>query len=252
MGWDIVFYARFKEREDPAVRFRQIMNALNHRDGFEPLSSFAVLDDGDPFRRQVELTDVFQGFERVMPERVESCLRELSGDRVGFRGMWRIRRGSIHGAVKVTTFGAKVARPEAPPAPIDMAWDVGDWRRYVPGGKDDLPSVDAIMNDVAVLVELGAESIWGVDADKVISPDHLYAVYHRDPDLYRHDGGPPLPPIRITEECVRAALDVSPEVSAVETPAGPIIYHKELGYGDLGYFYYALLGAAKYIFEEQQ
>jgi hypothetical protein len=252
MGWDIVFYARFREREDPAARFRQVMSELGHRDGFEPLSSFAVLDDGDPLRMRVDLNDIFQGAEPVTAEQVETCLRELSGDRVGFRGVWRIRCGSVSGGVWVTTFGAKVALPNAPPPPIDLAWDIGDWRRYPPGGKEGKLSIDAVMNDVAVLVELGAESIWGVDADKIISPEHLYAVFHRDPDQYRHDGGPPFPPITIDEDCVRAALEVSSDLRAVETPSGPIIYHKELGYGNLRYFYYALLGAVEFLFEEQK
>jgi hypothetical protein len=252
MGWDIVFYARFKEREDPAVRFSHVMNALDRREGFEPLSSFAVLENGDPFRRRVELGDVFQDTEPVTTERVEACLRELSGDRVGFRGARRIRRGSVTGAVKITTFGAKVALPNIPPPPIDLAWDVGDWRRYLPEGKEGKLSVDAVMNDVAVLVELGAESIWGVDADKIITPEHLYAVFHRDLDQYRHDGGPSFPPIVIDEECVSVALETGDELSAVETATGPIIYHKELGFGNLDLFYYALLGAAKFIFEEQK
>lgn len=251
MGWDIVFYARFPDREDPAVRFWRVMAALVRREGFEPLSSFAVLEDGDSLRKQMDLNDIFQGAERVTPQRVEAGLREHSGERIGFQGTWRTRRGGTHGAVTVTTFGAKVMRPDALPAPIDLMWDVGDSRRYVPGSKDDMPSVEAVMNDVAVLVELGADSIWGVDGDKVLSPDHLYAVFHRDPDRYRDDGGPPFPSIPIDEECVRAALEVGKDRRAVETPAGPIVYHMCLGQGRLTGFYDALQGAVEFAAREQ-
>jgi hypothetical protein len=251
MGWDIVFHAQLAEREDPAARFRRVWEALDRREGFEPLSSFSVLADGDPSRRRVELSDVFAGAERVTPERVESLLREHDGPRVALQGTWRTRRGSARGAVTVTAFGREVARPDLPLRPVDLAWDVGDWRRYSPGGRDGWPSVDAVVADAATLVELGAESVWGVDGDKRLAPEHLYAVFHRDPERYRDDGGPPFPPVVITEECVRAALEVGDDRSAVETRAGPLVYHRELGGGRLVGFYAALQGAVEFLAGER-
>jgi len=101
-------------------------------------------------------------------------------------------------------------------------------------------------------VELGADSIWGIDGDKILSPEHLYGVFHRHPNHYRDDGGPPFPPVPITWECVRAAIEVESDCSAVKTPWGPIVYHKELGAGRLIYFYEALLGAAEFLESEQR
>lgn len=251
MSWDIVFYARFPNRQNPVGRFRLVMNALGVRAGFEPLSSFAVLEEGDPFRKKVDLNDVFQGSERVTPARVEEALRAYSGANVAVQGVWRTRRGAARGAVTVTTFGDQGACSGPLPAPIDLTWDLGDWRRYAPEGKDDRPSIDDVMNDVAVMAALGADSIWGVDGDKILSPDHLYAVFHRDPNHYRGDGGPPFPPVPITDECVRAAVEVGDDRSAIETQAGLIVYHNALGAGSLSGFYDALLGAVEFLESEQ-
>jgi hypothetical protein len=254
MGWDIVFYARFPDRLDPAIRFRQVMNALEQRSGFEPLSSFEVLEEGNPLRPLLDLNDVFQNSERVTPERVEAALRTYSSANIAFSGTWCTDRDGTSGVVSVTTFGAQATPPyRSLPSPIDLSWDLGDWRRYVAGGKGEMPSVDAVMNDLAVVVELGAESIWGVDGDKIISPDHLYGVFHRDPNDYRYDGGPDFPPIPIDEECVSIAIEIGADNrSAIETPWGPIVYHKELGAGRLGAFYSALLVEAEFLEEDEQ
>jgi hypothetical protein len=253
MGWDIVFYARFPDRQDPAIRFRQVMNALGQRPGFEPLSFFALLDEGDPLRRRIYLENDFQGAERVTTERVEEILGTYSGANIAFLGAWPTRRDGITGGVTVTTFGPQAApRGRSLPAGIDLTWDLGDWRRYEPGGKGNYPSIADVMNDLAVVVELGAETIWGIDGDKIVSPDHLYSVFHRDPNHYRDDGGPLYPPIAITDECVRVAIEVGEDRSAIETPWGPIVYHKELGWGNLIGFYEALLGAVEFLENEQR
>lgn len=250
MGWDIVFHVRFPERQDPARRFRSIRAALERLPGVEPLSSFEVLAGGDPLRRLADLNDVLDHAERVTEARVEACLTGMSGEDVGFRGIWR-KRGApgTRTALLVTALGPRVELPGLAPPPVDAVWDLGDSRRYTREGRDGWPAIDEVMADLAVLVELGAESIWGLDADKVVSPEHLYAVFHREPDLYRHDRAAPFAPVVIPEEALRAAIEVRPDLRTVETPAGPVVYHEDLGAGRLRRFYDALEGAVEYAAE---
>jgi hypothetical protein len=251
MGWDIVFYAQFPEREDASVRFRRVWAALDGREGFESLSSLAVLDGGDPSRPRLVLSDVLQASERVTRERVESLLLGALAPKDALRGTWRTRRGSARGATTVTVFGPEAIRPDWPVVPVDLTWDLGDWRRYVESGSGSWPTVEAVMRDLAALVEIGVTSIWGVDGDKVLAPEHLFAVYHRRPEQYRDDRGPSFPSVTISEEAVRAALEVGEDRGAIETEAGPIVFHRKLGAGRLVGFYEAMRGALEFLADEQ-
>jgi hypothetical protein len=142
--------------------------------------------------------------------------------------------------VTVTVFGPRLRWLSPIPRPVDISWDVGDSRRYTVDGREDKPTVA----DVALLVDLGAESIWGVDGDLELSPHHLYAAFHRDLNAYRHDGvDEAFPFVPIDEDLVRLAAGARPFYRLVETPAGPIVYHEALGAGRLSDFYIALGGA---------
>jgi hypothetical protein len=241
MGWDIVFHARFPEREDPARRFRAIRSALEQRPGVEPLSSFEVLEGGDPLRPLVDLNDLFPRAEPVTEARVEACLSGMSSDSVGFSGIWR-KRGQPRDtptstAIRVTALGAQARRPGYEPWPVDVVWDLFDSRRYTREGRLAYPTVDEVMADLVVLVELGAMSIWGLDADKVVAPESLYAVFHRDREDYRQDRAEPFAEGVIPEVALRVAIEMRPEVRIVKTSAGPIVYHEDLGGGRLWRFY---------------
>jgi hypothetical protein len=250
MGWDIVFSATLSPAADPAARWRALQAALARRPGFVKLWSFEVRDDPfywprDPLAR---LDSNLQGATPVTDEGVAGLLDRYAGaDDVAFRGLWETRGaragGATMGAVEITVFGAKMRWRGRLPRPIDVTWDAGDSRRYTAEGKGDHPSVAQVIEDLEVLVELGAESFWGVDADMRLTPDNLYAAYHRDPNAYRHDGvHEPFRPVEIDNEYVRLCAEESPKHSFRETPGGPIVYAQALGEGRLNYFYARLEG----------
>jgi hypothetical protein len=249
MGWDIVFSATMSATADPAARFRALQAALARRGGFVKLWSFEVLDDlfwpRDPLAR---LDSDLQGATPVTDEGVASLLDRHGGsDNVAFSGAWETRGAragvATMGIAMITVLGAKLRWRGRLPRPIDITWDVGDSRRYTAKGKDDHPNVAQVISDLEVLVELGAESFWGVDADERLTPDNLYAVYHRDPNAYRHDGfHEPYRNVEIDNEWVRAGAEGNPRHTILETPGGPIVYAEALGEGRLNYFYSALAG----------
>jgi hypothetical protein len=106
------------------------------------------------------------------------------------------------------------------------------------------------VGELALLVRLGADSIWGLDQDRILAADHIHTVFHRDPEQYRNDGlNPPFPSIPIADDDIRTCLEVCPELRAIDTTAGPIIYHPELAASldaRLSVFYAALRGALEF------
>jgi len=256
MGWDIVFCASFSATADPAARFRAVQEAFARRPGFVRLWSFEVLDDPFLGRPPVaKLDSDLQGATPVTDERVAALLARWSSADVAFRGVWETRAerdgAATMGTVMVSVFGARQRWRGNLPRPIDVTWDAGDSRRYTAAGRDGHPSVAQVMADLEVLVELGAESFWGTDADARLTPDNLYAVYHRDPNAYRHDGvRERFVPVAIDDNLVRFATQGRAACRTVETPGGPIVYHEALGEGRLGTFYAGLGGTLLAVAEE--
>jgi hypothetical protein len=121
---------------------------------------------------------------------------------------------------------------------------LGDSRRYTLDGKDDYPYAAQVISDLQVLIEAGASSVWG-STDAAVNPLELYAIYHRDPNDYRHDGLPePLPArpidvvhVEVAEEYARKRYEQDDGLRLLATSAGPIVYSPQLASGTLNMFY---------------
>lgn len=250
MGWDIIFRVRFATPETPAQRFLRIYEAVRERPSFSP-ASFSVCSDAAMIRRLARLGDDRSAQGPVTHESVNALLRQYSSEPdIAITGRWRVvgERSGIAtvGDVTISALGAKLRDQWRVPA--DVLWDIGDSRRYTADGKDEYPNVAQVMEDLPLLVELGAESIWGVDSSSTLSPGHLFAVFHRDPNAFHDDGAdPPFPDQPIDDGMVRIALAAESgqpmHERVLDTEAGPIIYHEDLGNGgDLRIFYAGLRG----------
>jgi len=214
------------------------------RKGFGPPRRLEVLDHGDPLRRLAALDYDDNG---LPGDRVEALLAQWSRPTVGFSASWlkKVTGGGrdIQSSVVVTVLGAQTSHIHFIPFPIDLLWDVGDSRRYTPEGVDGRPTSHQVVADLAVLVDLGVESIWGVDVHNVVNPDHLHTVFHRNRDHFRDDGSdPPFPPVPVEPLDIDLALEETAPwgVMSFATPAGPVLYHSELQSGRLHSFYTAL------------
>lgn len=247
MGWDIVFLAEFSTPELAASRFRRVWEALRQRPEYVRLSSFKVSKNVDLCSPEAELGD-FPGSDcPASAEQVSLLLGRYEQEDVAIAGTWRVegsRNGvSTRGGVTVATYGPALRNRVGLGRAIDVSWDVGDSRRHTVEGLERHPNVEQVMGNLPVLVELGAESIWEIDAEGVISPKHLYAVFHRDPNDYHLDGiEPPFPDALIDGEIVDIATEGRSYHRVVRTPNGPIVYHEELGAGHLSVFYAGLRG----------
>ncbi len=259
MGWDIVFRARFATPESPSQRFGRLSEAIRRRPSFCKFSAFKVCSDAALIRPLASLGDNRTDDGPVTHESVEALLRRYSSeDEVAISGTWKVigeRDGvATIGSVTVSTLGPTLGKQHIVPA--DVIWGVGDSRRYTAEGKENHPNTVQVMADVPILVEVGAESIWGVDSSLTIAPRHLFAVFHRDPNAFHDDGiDPPYPDLPIDSDMMEIALGAStkhaPHERIIHTDAGPIIYHEDLGNGgDLRTFYAGLRGVLQADAEE--
>jgi hypothetical protein len=252
VSWAVEFLVRLQQPPRPARLFRDLAALLSRTPTFGPLSTFQVIEGDYTSAPLIDLDDAIVGFPPPNAATVAAALARYSeAEDVAFKGAWRTTtavgpgESVVRGAVTVTVPGASFHWPTLPVRPLHIVWSVGDWRRYAPYVGDSAEKrtsaragVDAVIRDLAIVVELGAESIWAIDDHRVLHPEHVFAVYHRHPSHYRLDvpvGKPSTEPID-----VYGALGTVDDISSIETGAGPIVYHPELGGGDLFPFYAAL------------
>ncbi|MEM9190766.1 MAG: hypothetical protein AAGF12_16390 [Myxococcota bacterium] len=248
MGWDIVFLAEFPTPEPAAARFRQIGKRLEGRPGGSELESFQILDVADPFRALIELGWRPGASGPATWERANELLIEHESSDVRIRATWRVlgcrQEKTTSGGVTVTAHPPDHRWDPRAGRPIDVVWDIGDSRRTTAGGRGDWPCVEESIAEVSLLVSLGATSIWGVDADRTIDPEHLFAVFHANPNDYHLDGfaHPSFPPHAISEEVVWFAAENLEEVRVLPTERGPLVHTRDLQRGRLSVFYAGMGG----------
>jgi hypothetical protein len=244
MGIDIVFKAIFPTAKPAAVRFVELCSVVSRSQSFRgplELSVYESTNAGNPVsvcRSNPSTPGLSDAMLRLVAEH--------GSDNYSFRSTWAIR-GTRAGRVTTYSVDVTARAPVARRQPglerdVDVTWDIGDSRRYTPEGKDDYPDVEQVISDLRVLIELGASSVWASGPGRTLTPLELFAVYHRDPNDYRHDGLPqPLPQASIDE----ADIEVAEEYARKEqdsqrllpTPAGPIVYSPLLVRGTLNMFY---------------
>jgi hypothetical protein len=270
MGWDIHFHLRFAERDPSLRRFARAFELVCAQPGTKALWAFEMV------RRPATGPDERIA---VNGERADAGeVRRLIGGRLDEPGWlaeatwtWEEQvtlddgsRAVVGDTIAVAAprqtyrLGAQTSPDLLPPggAP-DLVVDAFDYRRYFPRDGDrhvswhDLPAdapacrlarakIDALMRRLAPIVELGADSLWGMQGGDRFSPDTIYAVFHRDPERYRDDNAQaPLPGVRITHDVVEEAAGRF-DCLCVPTSAGPIAYHARLGAGSLGGLYFGL------------
>jgi hypothetical protein len=246
MSIDVIFNAVFLSPKSAAARFAELWRLLSTRPEFHgpgQVQVYELINAANPVAKVAGYSS-----DPAVAAQIRRMIAEYAADKYSFVGTWSIRgtRGGhqTHYGVDVTT-----RSPLARYAPwcdrnIDITWDLGNSHRYTMEGKDDYPNAEQVNSDLQVLIELGAASVWA-STDPVVNPLELYAVYHRDPDDYRHDGLPePLAKwpidvshVEVAEEYAQKEYEKDDGLRLFTTSAGPIVYGPQLASGTLNMFY---------------
>lgn len=257
MGWDIVFFAEFPTPEPAVVRFWRVWKGIQQRPYPSVLTSVEILRGGDPLDTLVELGTGPGTVGPTTPERVGTLLDQYATANISVQATWKIagRRGDLDtiGGVTITTRSADHRKEPRLGRNIDVTWDTGDSRRTTPGGHDGRPNVEQVIADMSLLVELGAESIWGVGEERIIAPEHLHTVFHKHANDYHSDGfaRPTFPPQPIDGDIVLLATEGLPNVRVLQTAQGPIVYTSDLKKDRLNMFYAGMGGILLALHEEE-
>lgn len=257
MGWDIVFFAEFPTPEPAVLRFRRVWEGLQKRPHPSLLTSIKILRGGDNFDTLVELGAAQGTAGPTTPERVVSLLDQFASTSVSVRATWKIagRRGNLDtvGGVTITTRSLEHRKDSRFGRNIDVTWDIGDSRRTSPEGHDGRPNVQQVITDASLLVDLGAKSIWGIDANRRIEPEYMYAVFHKHADDYHSDGfaHPVFPAQPIDEDLVLLATGGLSYIQVLQTAQGPIVYTRDLKNDRLNVFYAGMGGMLLALHEEE-
>ena len=249
MSVDVIFNAVFPMPKSAAARFGELWGLLSKRPQFLGPSEVRVYElarRGDPVA-----TEPASRSDPDAAARVKSLLAEYAAEKYCFVSSWGVRatlRGQpiVYGPLDVTIPSPLARHLAWSDRDIDLVWDLGNVRRYTEG-RDDQPEAEQIIADLDVLIELGASSIWA-STDSVVNPLELYAVYHRDPNDYRHDGlREPLPKWPIEEAHVEVAAEYARKeyenddgLRLFTSGAGPIVFSPQLARGTLNMFYTCL------------
>ncbi|MEM7606159.1 MAG: hypothetical protein AAF411_12460 [Myxococcota bacterium] len=255
MGWDITFFAEFPSAAPACERFRHVWEAVERRDHESAMSSFKMLQSDGTI--VVELGTTPESSGRATAERLRALLRQFESEPVCVKATWRLqgRREDLDtlGGVTVTVQGPEQRAEPSLGRDVDLIWDVGDSRRTTAEGSNGRPSASEVLADAALLTTIGAKSIWGVDANRKIVPEYLYAVFHRDLDDYRSDGfaHPAFAPHPVTEEHVLFAAENLPYVHVMQTDHGPFLFTNDFQNDRLSVFYAGLGGILLADYEEE-
>jgi len=244
MGIDVVFRTVFPEAKPAAVRFVELCSVMSQHPDFRgpvELEVYELTNSGNPIataRGSASNHGINDEMRRIVAERATP--------QYSFRSTWTVQR-TRHGRASSYSIDVTARAPLARRAPdferdLDVIWDIGDSRRYTPEGVGDYPSVEEVIADLGLLVELGARSIWAAGPGDTLDPLQLYVVFHRDPNDFRDDGlARPLPPwpvdeldVEVAEEYARREQDTQ---RLLHSTAGPIIYSPLLVRGSLNMFY---------------
>ncbi len=262
MGWDVWLTVNFQKPEDPVQRFSQVAAKFALSERHHELLRLRVRSG--VYRNDI-LEDQFIGGNRETPisyEQIQQLPQRYKGDEIATEGWWEVSPRYLmdlatrtpqldNYRVIVTTLGSKYKYPGLH-SPIDLIYNPGDYKHFLPSvmGKAAKLNIEALIQEIPLFVELGVETIRGLDADRSTNPCQSYLCYHHNPDsffldlkaIYKNE-------IALgslgKEEILNAALICS-DVSFLETENGLIVYHKELVGGCLKNFYQELFNLSSH------
>lgn len=260
MGWDVWLAVSFQQKEDPVQRFVRVAARFAASERHHEVLRLLVRNS--VYSKDI-LENLYIGSNRETPitaEQIQQLPQRYQGEALAVEGWWRVSPryliddktdAPLSGdyRVIVTTVGSSFPWPglSKQSERVDLVYEPGDFKHFLPslGGEAARLNIEALIQEVPLLIALGAQTIRGLDAERSRDPRDHYLCYHRNPDNYRLDlqtisnNGLNLRALG-TEDILNAALICS-DVSFRETDGGLIIYHKEFVDGNLKNFYQELL-----------